>query len=245
MRLDHRTVFITGGAKRIGSHLARALAQRGANLVINYRYSNADAQAVVRELQKIGVDAVAVPGDVSNAADVQRMTASALERFGRIDVLINNAAVYFKTPFAHLTESEWDLTMDINLKGSFLCAKAVAEHMRGRGEGKIINFADWAGMRPYPEYLPYCVSKAGVIALTQALAQELAPAVQVNCIAPGPILLPEEMEEDERERVVRATPLKRIGSPEDIVQTVLFLIEGTDFATGGTYLVDGGRYIAS
>ncbi|MEW6682625.1 MAG: SDR family oxidoreductase [Nitrospirota bacterium] len=245
MRLDHRTVFITGGAKRIGSHLARALAQRGANLVINYRYSNADAQAVVRELQKIGVDALAVPGDVSNAADVQRMIAGALERFGRIDVLINNAAVYFKTPFAHLTESEWDLTMDINLKGSFLCAKAVAEHMRSRGEGKIINFADWAGMRPYPEYLPYCVSKAGVIALTQALAQELAPAVQVNCIAPGPILLPEEMEEDERERVVRATPLKRIGSPEDIVQTVLFLIEGTDFATGGTYLVDGGRYIAS
>jgi NAD(P)-dependent dehydrogenase (short-subunit alcohol dehydrogenase family) len=245
MRLDHRTVFITGGAKRIGSHLARALAQRGANLVINYRYSSADAQAVVRELRQVGVDALAVPGDVSSAPDVQRMIASALERFGRIDVLINNAAVYFKTPFAHVTESEWDLTLDINLKGSFLCAKAVAEHMRGRGEGKIINFADWAGMRPYPEYLPYCVSKAGVIALTQALAQELAPAVQVNCIAPGPILLPEEMEEDERERVVRATPLKRIGSPEDIVQTVLFLIEGTDFATGGTYLIDGGRYIAS
>jgi len=245
MRLDHRTVFITGGAKRIGSHLARALARRGANLVINYRYSNADAQAVVRELRQIGVDALAVQGDVSSAADVQRMIASALERFGRIDVLINNAAVYFKTPFAQATESEWDLTMDINLKGSFLCAKAVAEHMRSRGEGKIINFADWAGMRPYPDYLPYCVSKAGVIALTQALAQELAPAVQVNCIAPGPILLPEEMEEEERERVVRATPLKRIGSPEDIVQTVLFLIEGTDFATGGTYLIDGGRYVAS
>lgn len=245
MRLDHRTVFITGGAKRIGSHLARALAHRGANLVINYRYSNADAQAVVRELRQIGVDALAVQGDVSTAADVQRMVASALERFGRIDVLINNAAVFFKTPFAQVTESEWDLTVDINLKGSFLCAKAVAEHMRARGEGKIINFADWAGMRPYPEYLPYCVSKAGVIALTQSLAQELAPAVQVNCIAPGPILLPEDMDEEERERVVRATPLKRIGSPEDIVQTVLFLIEGTDFATGGTYLIDGGRFVAS
>jgi pteridine reductase len=245
MRLDHRTVLITGGAKRIGSHLARALAHRGANLVINYRYSNLDAQAVVRELRQLGVDALAVQGDVSVAADVQRITASALERFGRIDVLINNAAVYFKTPFAQVTESEWDLTLAINLKGSFLCAKAVADHMRARGDGKIINFADWAGMRPYPEYLPYCVSKAGVIALTQALAQELAPAVQVNCIAPGPILLPEDMDESERERVVRATPLKRIGSPEDIVQTVLFLIEGTDFATGGTYLIDGGRYIAS
>jgi pteridine reductase len=214
-------------------------------LVINYRYSSADAQAVVRELSQLGSDALALQGDVSSAADVQRMTSSAIERFGRIDVLINNAAVYFKTPFAQVTESEWDLTLDINLKGSFLCAKAVGEHMRASGEGKIINFADWAGMRPYPEYLPYCVSKAGVIALTQALAQELAPAVQVNCIAPGPILLPEEMDEGERERVVRATPLKRIGSPEDVVQTVLFLIEGTDFATGGTYLIDGGRYVAS
>jgi NAD(P)-dependent dehydrogenase (short-subunit alcohol dehydrogenase family) len=245
MRLDRRTVLITGGAKRIGSHMARALAHRGANLVINYRYSSADAQAVVRELQNLGVEALAVPGDVSNAADVQRMVGSAMDRFGRIDVLINNAAVYFKTPFTHVTESEWDLTLDINLKGSFLCAKAVADHMRSRGDGKIINFADWAGMRPYPDYLPYCVSKAGVVALTQALAQELAPAVQVNCIAPGPILLPEEMGEEERERVINATPLKRIGSPEDIVQTVLYLIEGTDFATGGTYLVDGGRYIAS
>jgi pteridine reductase len=245
MRLEKRTVFITGGAKRIGSHLARAVARRGANLVINYRYSNTDAQAVVQELRRLGVDALAVPGDVSNAEDVQRMVMSAIERFGRIDVLINNAAVYFKTPFAQLTESEWDLTVDINLKGSFLCAKAVAGHMLARGEGKIINFADWAGMRPYPEYLPYCVSKAGVIALTQSLAQELAPAVQVNCIAPGPILMPEDMDEEERQRVIRATPLQRIGSPEDIVQTVLFLIEGTDFATGGTYLIDGGRFVAS
>lgn len=244
MRLDKRVVFVTGGAKRIGSHLALALARRGASLIINYRYSSVDAQALVRQLQQIGVDALAVPGDVSNAADVERMVGLGLDRFGRIDVLINNAAVYFKTPFAQVTESEWDLTVDINLKGTFLCARAVADAMLKQGEGKIINFADWAGMRPYRDYLPYCVSKAGVIALTQALAQELAPAVQVNCIAPGPILLPEEMEEDEREKVIRATPLKRVGSPEDIVQTVLYLIEGTDFVTGGTYLVDGGRFIA-
>ncbi|MEO5656991.1 MAG: SDR family oxidoreductase [Nitrospiria bacterium] len=244
MRLEKRAVFVTGGAKRIGSHLALGLARRGANLIINYRYSSTDAQAVVRELQRLGVDALAVQGDVSNAADVERMVGLALARFGRIDVLINNAAVYFKTPFPVVTESDWDLTVDINLKGSFLCARAVADSMLKRGEGKIINFADWAGMRPYRDYLPYCVSKAGVVALTQALAQELAPAIQVNCIAPGPILLPEEMDEEDREKVIRATPLKRIGSPEDIVQTVLYLIEGTDFVTGGTYLVDGGRFIA-
>ena len=244
MRLEKRVVLVTGGAKRIGRHLALALARRGAHLIINYRYSNTDAQAVVREIETLGVEAMAVQGDVSNAADVDRMVRQSTERFGRIDVLINNAAVYFKTPFQHVSESDWDLTLDINLKGSFLCARAVADGMVERGEGKIINFADWAGMRPYREYLPYCVSKAGVIALTQSLAQELAPAVQVNCIAPGPILLPEEMDEHEREKVIRATPLKRIGSPEDIVQTVLYLIEGTDFVTGGTYLVDGGRFIA-
>lgn len=244
MRLEKRVVLVTGGAKRIGRHLALALARRGAHLIINYRYSNTDAQAVIREIETLGVEAMAVQGDVSNAADVDRMVRQSTERFGRIDVLINNAAVYFKTPFQHLSESDWDLTLDINLKGSFLCARAVADGMVERGEGKIINFADWAGMRPYREYLPYCVSKAGVIALTQSLAQELAPAVQVNCIAPGPILLPEEMDEHEREKVIRATPLKRIGSPEDIVQTVLYLIEGTDFVTGGTYLVDGGRFIA-
>jgi NAD(P)-dependent dehydrogenase (short-subunit alcohol dehydrogenase family) len=244
MRLEKRAVLVTGGAKRIGSHLALALARRGANLIINYRYSNTDAQAVIRQIQTLGVEAMAVPGDVSNAADVERMVAGALDRFGRIDVLINNAAVYYKTPFSQVSESDWDLTLDINLKGSFLCARAVAPGMVARGEGKIINFADWAGMRPYREYLPYCVSKAGVIALTQALAQELAPAVQVNCIAPGPILLPEEVDDEERDKIIRATPLKRIGSPEDIVQTVLYLIEGTDFVTGGTYLVDGGRSVA-
>ena len=244
MRLEKRVVLVTGGAKRIGRNLALALARRGAHLIINYRYSNTDAQAVIREIETLGVEAMAVQGDVSNAADVDRMVRQSTERFGRIDVLINNAAVYFKTPFRHVSESDWDLTLDINLKGSFLCARAVADGMVERGEGKIINFADWAGMRPYREYLPYCVSKAGVIALTQSLAQELAPAVQVNCIAPGPILLPDEMDEHEREKIIRATPLKRIGSPEDIVQTVLYLIEGTDFVTGGTYLVDGGRYIA-
>jgi NAD(P)-dependent dehydrogenase (short-subunit alcohol dehydrogenase family) len=244
MRLEKRVVLVTGGAKRIGRNLALALARRGAHLIINYRYSNTDAQAVIREIETLGVEAMAVQGDVSNAADVDRMVRQSTERFGRIDVLINNAAVYFKTPFRTVSESDWDLTLDINLKGTFLCARAVADGMVERGEGKIINFADWAGMRPYREYLPYCVSKAGVIALTQSLAQELAPAVQVNCIAPGPILLPEEIDEHEREKIIRATPLKRIGSPEDIVQTVLYLIEGTDFATGGTYLVDGGRYIA-
>ena len=244
MRLEKRVVLVTGGAKRIGRSLALALARRGARVVVNYRYSSEDAEAAVREILALGGEALAVPGDVSKASEVDRMVHAAVERFGRIDVLVNNAAVYFKTPFAQLTEADWDLTFGINLKGTFLCARAVAPGMLERGEGKIINFADWAGMRPYRDYLPYCVSKAGVVALTQALAQELAPAVQVNCIAPGPILLPEDVDEDEREKIIRATPLQRLGSPEDVIQTVLYLIEGTDFVTGGTYLVDGGRFIA-
>jgi NAD(P)-dependent dehydrogenase (short-subunit alcohol dehydrogenase family) len=112
------------------------------------------------------------------------------------------------------------------------------------GAGKIINLADWAAFRPYKDYLPYCVAKAGVIALTKALAQTLAPTIQVNAIAPGPVLLAEDFDDSIRQAVIRATPLKRIGAPEDIAQTVVFLVEGSDFITGATIVVDGGRLIA-
>jgi NAD(P)-dependent dehydrogenase (short-subunit alcohol dehydrogenase family) len=167
-----------------------------------------------------------------------------LRTFGSIEILVNNAAIFYKTPFQKIKETDWDRHMDINLKGTFLCSHKVGLEMLKKEQGKIINIADWAGLRPYRGYIPYCVSKAGVICLTQALAKTLAPHVQVNCIAPGPMLLPEDMSENEIKEIIQGTPLKRIGSPEDIAKTVLFLIEGSDFITGATYHVDGGRYIA-
>ena len=147
-------------------------------------------------------------------------------------------------PFDHLTEAVWDASLDTNLKAPFLLSWSVGRAMRARGAGRIINIADWAGERPYRDYLPYCVSKAGVICLTKALAKELAPEVTVNAIAPGPVMPPEDMGEAERQAIVRATPLRRLGSPEDIARCVRFLAEEADFTTGSTYYVDGGRLIA-
>ncbi len=228
----------------MGRAIALTLAQRGANIVVNYNRSREEAQATVRDIERLGPQAIAVKADISRSGEVKAMVAQALDRFGRIEVLVNNAAVYFKTPLNSLTEAEWDLTLETNLKGSFLCAWLLGEKMLEQGEGKIINIADWSGIRPYVDYLPYCVSKAGVIGLTKALALDLAPTVQVNCVAPGPVLLPEDLTRDEREEIIAQTPLKRLGSPEDVAQAVLFLIEGSDFVTGAVYLVDGGRLIS-
>lgn len=243
MTLKNRVVLVTGGAKRLGLAVALALARRGASIALSYRSSAREAALAVRAIEAEGVAALAVQADLSRAADVQRLMGRVAKRFGRLDVLVNSAANFERVPFDRLTERHWDAALDTNLKGPFLCALHASRLMRPRG-GKIINVADWAGVRPYRDYLPYCVSKAGVIGLTKALAKELAPRIQVAAIAPGPILPPQEMSRAARVRVARRIPLKRWGRPQDIANTVLFLIEGTDFITGSVVFVDGGSLIA-
>lgn len=245
MNLKGKTALVTGAAKRVGREIALGLARRGANIVVHYNTSLSDARAVVAEIKKLGVDAVPVKADQSDARQVRAAVARALEHFRAIDVLVTSAAVYRKTPFDTLTEADWDDHMDANLKGPFLWSLEVGRHMKKRRiAGKIVMFADWSAIRPYANYLPYCVSKAGVICLTKSLAKALGPKVQVNAIAPGPVLLPPDFTKREIEEVINATVVKRIGSPEDIVNSVLFLIEGSDFITGHTLVVDGGRLIA-
>ncbi len=244
MDLNNRVVLITGGAKRVGRAIALSLAERGARIAFSYRSSSADAAAMVRMLRSAGTGALAVRADLSRSAEVRRLVDRVRRQFGRIDVLINSAANFDRTPFATLTERDWDHAIDTNLKGTFLCALYAGRAMQRQGEGKIINIADWAGIRPYKEYLPYCVSKAGVIGLTKALAKELAPRIQVNAIAPGPILPPEHMSAAARRRVAARVPLGRWGSPQDIASAARFLIEGTDFMTGAVLPVDGGQLIA-
>lgn len=244
MTLDGRVALVTGGARRIGHAMALALAARGAHVVFSYRTSKGEARETLAAIQRHGVQALAVRADLSRAAEVRRLIDRVARRFGRLDVLINSAATFTRTPFAALSEREWDHALDTNLKGPFLCALYASRLMRRHGGGKIINFADWAGVRPYRDYLPYCVSKAGVIGLTKALAKELAPDIQVNAIAPGPILPPAAMSASARSRIARRVPLRRWGSPQDLVNTVLFLIEGTDFMTGSVVFVDGGQLIA-
>ena len=244
MRLDGRVALVTGGAKRIGREIALALAKRGAHVAFSYRASAADAAATARAMEADGAEALPVRADLSRAADVKRLIDRIDRRFGRLDVLDNSAANFDRTPFPSLSERDWDRALDTNLKGPFLCALHASRLMRRGGGGKIINFADWSGVRPYRDYLPYCVSKAGVIGLTKALAKELAPRIQVVAIAPGPMLPPPGMSSAARARVATRVPLGRWGSPQDLVNTVLFLIEGTDFMTGSVVFVDGGQLIA-
>jgi NAD(P)-dependent dehydrogenase (short-subunit alcohol dehydrogenase family) len=244
MTLEGKVALVTGGAKRIGQAIVLGLAKRGAHVAFSYHSSVKDARRTARAIEEQGVAALALRADLSNAAQTQRLIDRIGKRFGRLDVLVNSAANFHRTPFPTLSESDWDRALDTNLKGPFLCALHASRLMRRRGGGKIINFADWSGLRPYRDYLPYCVSKAGVIGLTKALAMELAPRIQVVAIAPGPMLPPEEMSASARRRIARRVPLGRWGSPADIVNTVLFLIEGTDFMTGSTVFVDGGQLIA-
>ena len=246
MNLKNRVVIITGG-KRIGRVVAQELAARGADIVLSYRGSKAEADETVRDVQARGRRAIATAADVSKASDCAALVASARDAFGRIDALVNMASVYGSTPFDELTEAVWDRDLNINLKSAFLCAKAAIPVMRATGGGRIINFADWlarSGRPNYRGFVSYYVAKAGIIALTESMALELASdQILVNAIAPGPILAPPDMSPDEVALVARATPVGRWGGEIEIAKAVQSLIE-TDFITGETIRVDGGRHVA-
>ncbi len=243
MTLEGRVALVTGGARRVGRAIALTLAKRKAHVAFSYRSSAREAKQTAEELEAHGVTALPIRADLTRNADIERLVARVARTFGRLDVLVNSAANFERVAFSELTERHWDAALDTNLKGPFLCALHASRVMRRHG-GKIINVADWAGVKPYKDYLPYCVSKAGVIGLTKALAKELAPRIQVMAVAPGPVMAPQELSAAARARIARRVPLKRWGSPQDIANTVLFLIEGTDFMTGSTVFVDGGQLIA-
>ena len=244
MELRGRWGLVTGAARRVGRTIARELATRGMHVVVHYRSSQAEAEEAVGELQGLGVQAIALRADMARAADVRALAEAAEARTGGIAVLVNNASNYFRVRFDDLTEEVWDASLDTNLKGPFLLSWHLGRAMRARGLGHIVNIADWAGERPYVNYLPYTVSKAGLVCLTKALAKELAPTVAVNAVAPGPVLPPEDMSDTEKDAIVRATPLRRLGRPEDVARCVRFLVEEADFSTGALFHVDGGRLIA-
>ncbi|HZP43721.1 MAG TPA: SDR family oxidoreductase [Candidatus Binatia bacterium] len=243
MELSGRWALVTGAAKRVGKAIALELAAHGANVAVHYHSSAEEAAATVREIEAAGVRSLALRASLERTADVDALARDAEARTGGIDVLVNSASNYLRVPFDRLTEDVWDLTLDTNLKAPFVLAWHLGLAMRRRGRGTIVNIADWAGERPYRDYLPYCVSKAGVIGLTRALAKELAPEVRVNAVAPGPVMPPDDMGEAERAAVVRATPLRRFGAPEDVARCVRFLVAEAEFTTGALFHVDGGRAI--
>jgi pteridine reductase len=244
MELRGRWALVTGGAKRIGRVVAHELASRGANVLIHYHTSAAEAEATLASLRALGVEADALHADLGDAAQVRRLAAEAEARTGGIALLVNNASNYLRSRFDALTDEIWDASIDVNLKAPFILSWTIGRAMRARGEGCIVNLADWAGERPYRDYLPYCVSKAGIVALTKALAKELAPAVRVNAVAPGPVLPPDDLGPDELAKIARATPLGRFGTPEDVARAIRFLAEEASFSTGSILHVDGGRGVA-
>ena len=245
MRIAGGAALITGG-KRIGAAVARALAEAGMDVALSFNRSRAEAEAAAADVAAAGRRAHIASADLGNPAECRALVDGAAEAFGRLDVLINMASVYAHVPFDQTDETAWHAAMDVDLRAAFFCAKAAVPHMRKAGAGRIINFSDWvaASGRPrYPGYLPYYVAKAGAIALTEALALELAADnILVNAVAPGPIVAPPGMDEEELRAVEAATPVGRWGGPEAIVRAVQFLLE-TDFVTGETIRVDGGRHI--
>jgi len=245
MQLNGRVVLITG-PKRIGAVLAKALAEHGADVALSYNQSGEEAELAAAAVRDAGQRAVCIKADLAKADDCRALVAQAATQFGRIDVLVNMASIYASTPFDELTEAQWDRGLAVDLRAAFLCASAVVPHMRTLGGGRIVNFADWlpaSGRARYKGFLPYYVAKGGVIALTEALALELAEdQILVNAVAPGPILPPPGLDGDEIKAVEQATPLGRWGGAGEVAKAVLFLIE-SDFMTGEVIRVDGGRHL--
>jgi NAD(P)-dependent dehydrogenase (short-subunit alcohol dehydrogenase family) len=245
MDLTSRVVLLTG-AKRIGAEIAAAVAAAGADVAIAYRSSSAEANDVAERVRQAGRRALVVRADVSDAASCAAMVSDLEGTFGRLDVLVNMASLYEQVPFDELDAAKWTRQLGVDLNGTFFSSLAAVPLMRRTGGGRIVNFADWvvASGRPrYPGFVAYYVAKAGVKALTEALALELAAdQILVNAIAPGPILAPPGTSAEELDAVISATPLGRWGGSEEIVKAVLSLI-ASDFITGETIRVDGGRHL--
>jgi len=236
--LQGRVALVTGAAKRIGRAVALHLASEGADVAVHYHASAAEARETVAEIETLGRKGIPLQADLCNVAEIKRLFRDLSKRFGRLDILVNNAANFLHASFDEVTEQGWDSALDTNLKAPFFCAQAAAPLLK-QTHGIIINFADIGGILPWPGYIPHCASKAGVIMLTKCLAKALAPEVRVNAIAPGTITMsgdPSEWEAD----FIRRAPLHRAGTPDDVADAVSFLIHST-FITGHILVVDGGR----
>ncbi len=245
MELTDRVALVTGG-KRIGAVVAEHLARAGADVALTYRSSRSDAEETADVVRSLGRRAQVVEADLSREDECARVVDDVVSAWGRLDVLVNMASIYRPVSIDDLTPADWNVQMDVDLRAAWLCSQAAVPHMRRLRGGRIINFADWvaASGRPrYRGYLAYYVAKAGVIALTEALALELAPdQILVNAVAPGPIVAPEGTSDHEFRAVEQATPLGRWGGEAEIAKAVLALVE-TDFITGETIRVDGGRHL--
>ena len=240
--LEGKVALVTGGARRIGRAIALALAEQGAAVAVHYRRSEEDAARTVDEIKGLGVRAETFAADLTKVEAIRGLVAKVESSLGPIDILVNNAAVFDRTPWDKVTEQDWDRFLDTNLKAQFFCAQAVAVGMKERGGGVIINMGSAGGIEVWPAFIPYSVAKAGLQHMTRLLARALAPEVRVNAIAPGTIVFGDADREDEgNQNSARKAPLGRVGEGRDIAETALFLCTSAKFITGQVFVVDGGH----
>lgn len=249
-----RVALVTGGARRIGAALVQGLHRRGYRVLIHYRHSAVEADALAQRLNLERPDSARCLGaDLESIVDTQSLGAAAREVWGRVDVLVNNASDFYPTPLESATAADWQQLMGSNLQGPFFLTQALLPALRA-ATGTVINLIDIHASRPLPQHPIYCAAKAGLLMLTRALARDLGPEIRVNGIAPGSILWPEQdgaeqsgSEQDQgaftdiERRLIDQIPARRMGTPEDIVRTALFLIDDAPYITGQIIAVDGGR----
>ena len=245
--LNDRTVLITGGARRIGAEIARCLHAAGANLMIHYHRSAAEAAQLVSEFNELRPRSAASTGaDLRVTAELDTLVSATVQQFGRLDVLINNASTFYPTPLGEITEAHWDDLLGSNLKAPLFLSQAARPALRA-AQGLILNIVDIHGIRPLKRYPVYSVAKAGLIMLTRSLARELGPEIRVNAIAPGPVMWPADGHADAalQAEIVQRTALKRAGDASDIARAALFFAADAPYVTGQILAVDGGRSLGS
>lgn len=242
MELRGGVALVTGAGRRLGRAMASALAERGMAVAIHHHASSRGAQELRDEIVREGGQAACFAADLSDAHAARALPERVVEEFGSLAVLVNSAAVLHRLRFDEITPDQWDAILHLNLRSVFFCTQGAAPALRA-SRGKVVNLADLSGLQPWRGFAAHSISKAGVVMLTKVLARSLAPEVTVNAIAPGAVLVPDEYDAEERERLVRSTPLRRLGAPSDAVSALLYLLEGGDFVTGEVLVVDGGRHL--
>lgn len=244
MLLDGKAALVTGASRGIGKAIALTLAAEGADIIVNYAGNAAAAQDTVSRITDLGRKAIAIKADVASEQEVNAMIKQTIAEFGRIDILVNNAGITRDNLLLRMKEEDWDAVLHTNLKGVFLCTKAVAKFMMKQREGKIVNLASIVGVTGNAGQANYAAAKAGVIAFTKSIAQELASrGIRVNAVAPGFITtdMTNVLSDEVKKEMAAKIPLARLGSPEDVAQAVLFLVSSlSDYITGQTINVNGG-----
>jgi len=240
--LEGRAALVTGAGRRVGQAIALGLARAGCDVAVHVHGTADGGRDTVEQIRTLGRAAEAVAADLADPHAAAALAGRAAGLLGgRLDILVNSAAIMVKQAVAEVTPESWNQTLDLNLRAPFFVTQGAVPYLRA-SRGRVVNLADVAGFEPWPQYVPHCVSKAGVVMLTKGLARALAPDILVNAVAPGAVLLPEDWDDKARAHFAETTPVGRLGTPDDVVQAVLYLLTA-DYVTGTVLIVDGGRVI--